>query len=283
MNYTKNTLLIRCLSNLHAGSGKNDYGAIDNLVQRDATSGFPCIHDSSLKGALRHYFEKGVAIPNINLVNSCFGKESKTDGESEEGNYIFQQAHLLSIPVRSNTKPYFLVTCPLIISETAERLGFFEAANSNVIEALQKFAADFDKLNSKAAYTNIYEPDTCLEEEDIVIDSKLSINLEPDHIKNMFGNGGDFVVIRDELFSTITDNMHLPVIARNRLDNGISKALWYEQLVPRESRYLSLVLIPEPDTYKDLFLKGMLSKRIQIGANATVGYGQCLFSNPFNS
>ena len=51
--YDKAAFLLTALTNLHPGAGSESYGVIDNLVQRDATSDFPTINSTSLKGALR--------------------------------------------------------------------------------------------------------------------------------------------------------------------------------------------------------------------------------------
>lgn len=65
----------------------------------------------------------------------------------------------------------------------------------------------------------------------------------------------------------------LPVIARNYLDNGISKNLWYEEVVPRESVFVACFQAPD-----DILAKGLDGKVVQLGGNATVGYGFCLFT-----
>ena len=44
-------------------------------------------------------------------------------------------------------------------------------------------------------------------------------------------NGKTLYILPEETFKKI----ELPVLARNKLDNGISKNLWYEQVVPHES------------------------------------------------
>ena len=66
----------------------------------------------------------------------------------------------------------------------------------------------------------------------------------------------------------------LPVIARNRLNNGLSENLWYEEFVPRKSWFYFFVSRPETS---DLFEQGLEKvKHIsQIGGNASVGYGLC--------
>jgi CRISPR-associated protein Cmr4 len=77
------------------------------------------------------------------------------------------------------------------------------------------------------------------------------------------------------LFKEAADN--LPVIARNHLENGISKNLWYEQVVPHEAEFIVAVIYPEGFDFENNFNRDVHNKIIQVGANATVGYGICLF------
>lgn len=65
----------------------------------------------------------------------------------------------------------------------------------------------------------------------------------------------------------------LPVVARNFLDNGVSKNLWYEEIVPRESIFVTC--IQAPDGVLAAQLDGAV---VQLGGNATVGYGFCQFT-----
>lgn len=67
----------------------------------------------------------------------------------------------------------------------------------------------------------------------------------------------------------------LPVIARNYLENGESKNLWYEEIVPYDSRFVSVII--ETDEFQEGFLKG-LAGFVQVGANASIGYGLCKFT-----
>lgn len=76
-------------------------------------------------------------------------------------------------------------------------------------------------------------------------------------------------------FRGLTDD--LPVTARNYLEDGTSKNLWYEEFVPREAVFGTLFQGSEE-------LLGVLKDQLdgqvfQIGANATVGYGYCLFTH----
>ncbi len=70
----------------------------------------------------------------------------------------------------------------------------------------------------------------------------------------------------------------LPVVARNQLENGESQNLWYEELVPHESIFGFVVQANEDKDYFTAFLGGANHKVVQIGANATVGYGFCLLT-----
>lgn len=69
----------------------------------------------------------------------------------------------------------------------------------------------------------------------------------------------------------------LPVLSRNHLENGVSQNLWYEEVVPREARFGFVLLAPENDGYLETFESIVHEKVIQVGANATIGYGLCHF------
>ena len=76
-----------------------------------------------------------------------------------------------------------------------------------------------------------------------------------------------------ENFTSLCSDINLPIIARNELVNGVSKNLWYEQVVPAETVFYAV--IQEPD---DTLANAINNKFIQIGANATIGYGYCKFN-----
>ncbi|MDE5759515.1 MAG: hypothetical protein K2I11_00795, partial [Bacteroides sp.] len=67
--------VITTMSNLHVGSGEYNMGVIDNLVQRDVLNNYPNINSSSLKGALREYFESGVPAEVLTSDRKSFVKE----------------------------------------------------------------------------------------------------------------------------------------------------------------------------------------------------------------
>ena len=65
---------------------------------------------------------------------------------------------------------------------------------------------------------------------------------------------------------------NLPIIARNVLENGESKNLWYEQVLPAETVLYTII----QEKGNDL-ANALDGKIVQIGANATIGYGYCKF------
>ncbi|MFN8243890.1 MAG: RAMP superfamily CRISPR-associated protein [Ferruginibacter sp.] len=70
----------------------------------------------------------------------------------------------------------------------------------------------------------------------------------------------------------------LPVIARNQLDNGISQNLWYERIVPHKAVFLTGIIYETSDTEMFTAFNNLItSELVQVGANATVGYGLCRF------
>ena len=81
----------------------------------------------------------------------------------------------------------------------------------------------------------------------------------------------------DAKFIELCSDDNLPIIARNVLDNGESKNLWYEQVVPAETIFYTII-----HDNGDRTLAEQISNPkafVQIGANATIGYGYCKFTN----
>lgn len=220
---------IRALTNLHPGSGDADYGIVDKLVQRDPVTNFPTIHMSSIKGALREYFETMVG-PNgtkddLEMIIRIFGSSPQSSAnETRQGKVRFISAELLALPrpSTSDSGPPFEV-CYLL-----ENLGAW----------IKKVSLFDDKTK-------------------ILVDDKGWQEL----------SNSEFKALSEEL----------PVVARNYLDDGRSKNLWYEEYIPRETQFGCIVQGPEEEL--DYFHKKLNEKVIQLGGNATVGYGYCLFTS----
>ena len=90
---------------------------------------------------------------------------------------------------------------------------------------------------------------------------------KPDNV-----NGKEVNTVSDGIMSDLCSDDNLPIIARNCLENGESKNLWYEQVLPAET-VLYTIIQEDGNSLKNA-LDGQI---VQIGANATIGYGYCKF------
>lgn len=92
-------------------------------------------------------------------------------------------------------------------------------------------------------------------------------------LQQKFGLCRKVEIISSESFKELCNDENLPIIARNVLDNGVSMNLWYEQVLPAETVLFSITCDSD-----DTLEKAINGKIIQIGANATIGYGYCKFT-----
>lgn len=243
--------LVRGISNLHPGAGDSFYGAVDKTVQRDPATNRPAIFASSIKGALREYFEEECGYGQKSpFVYHVFGtpvkpvasddpQAAKAEDNMRPGKYRFFSADLLSLPA-PDTDPdsdtaYHRVSDPEALSEFVEKISMLQAGiwadNLDLITAIEKALGEGAELKT-----------------------------EPEH-------AAKFREIAEEL----------PVIARNQLENGKSENLWYEEILPRESLFGFVVQADEHPGHLEAF-KALDGQVVQIGANATVGYGYCRFT-----
>jgi CRISPR-associated protein Cmr4 len=268
--YKNRAYIIKTKTNLHVGSGDSNFGIVDNEVQRDTITNLPVINASSLKGALRDHFddvikEDGTSKHFVKL----FGDENT------QGLIKFIDTRLLFLPLRSNKKPFYHVTSVQTLKAQKEMLQSFG------------IELDFEELSG---------------DENIVIDKQEAViedvtckakNMEIQKLKDTFGIK-NLALFSEEDFNEAISN--LPVIARNKLNNGKSENLWYEEVVPRESVFVAVLNYYDNfnesgadkrgKTDKTVFERQykkfeekLLKDNIQIGANASIGYGICNFKS----
>ncbi|KAA6331327.1 hypothetical protein EZS27_020048 [termite gut metagenome] len=264
--------IITCKTNMHAGAGSASQGVIDNLIQRDHTENFPCIYASSLKGAFREYFEGYIEKQKESKeekgefqqkVNTIFG------GTAQKGSYIFHDALLISIPVRSNKENFFHATCPILIKRFIEMLNLFNFKNKQLKEFYDTLHIEKEDNPWIFGYS---DTDNLQIEFFSNFEKKENFSIE-----DLFGK--KFIVVSDNDFKLLIEDYNLPIIARNQLENGESKNLFYEQIIPRESKFFCIVnrLNIESD-FEDNLMEHVKNMPIQIGANASIGYGYCHIS-----
>lgn len=233
---------ITAKTNLHVGNENGgEFSIIDKTIQRDPLTDLPCINSSSLKGAIKQYcVYKNKELPKDQLipVKDLFGSDVDAKGkplpDSQKGNAIFFDAKLLYLPQQHKDDLYHYVTTDDVVKSMNARVRLFDADFNYAIE---------NTINGKRVQIIVDEMD----------------------------KEGKLVSAAGEL-NTICNNENLPIIARNYLENGESKNLWYEQVLPAETVLYTIILEKGKD------LKEALDGRIvQIGAGATIGYGYCQF------
>jgi CRISPR-associated protein Cmr4 len=269
--------LITTLTNLHAGRGDSNYGIVDNEVQRDPILNLPVIFASSLKGALRERFERNAEELKdskfAEQIINIFGNEVKNAAVVKPGKYIFHEARLLSLPVRADIQPFYNATTTNIITELHASFSTFVSGRNDWSKALEEAA----KLSFSTASASSSDQ----------IDEFSANSMEPatmDKIKALCSKkllDYPFVVFPNANFKQICER--LPVIARNQLENGVSKNLFYEEVVPRQSRFVFFVERPNDDDYLNHHLSTAFNNRVQIGANASIGYGVCKIERLFTT
>ena len=276
---TTHAFRIRLLTNMHVGSGETNFGIIDNLIQRDAVSNLPCIHSSGLKGGIKQFMHKqgSAELPYIFgsdvAANQAAKGQAASRTDNQAGAFTFLDAHLLAFPIRSDKQPYFLATCSSVL------VHFLKVANSlkaNFVgkAVLQKIADQSKELSKTQALTfGNAQNDVYLEDEKVNFTPLSNLgNEEKEEVKKIF-DGQDIIIVSDDLFNEVCDDFHLPVIARNQLDNGMSRNLWYEQVLPRESLMSFFLVVPENDVPFFSLNQEFNGNHVQLGGNATIGYG----------
>lgn len=259
-----NVYLVETITNLHVGGNGDAFTIVDKSVQRDALTGFPTVFATSLKGALRTEAIR----TNFDNRQVCeiFGSEVESENSSK-GKYRFNDLHMLFFPVRSDHRPYYLATCPAMLRDAIRVCSF--AGNTNIIELLEKLCA----LETGRLYSNLIQNEM-IEAEDSIVES-VSFPEEACNFFQCLTNETQLLMLSDkDMQETLRV---LPIVSRNRLVNGISKALWYEEFVPRKSFFINLISADGSicDNFDTFICK---NDCIQIGANATVGYGLCKFT-----
>ena len=251
----KELYIIKNITNMHVGSGDINFDIVDNRVQKEGK--LPIIHSSSLKGALREYFESN----NSKIVKPIFG-----DSEDRPGGYIFFEARLLTRPVRSNKRPFFNATTPDVIKEFIDMLNILEIY-PKLKEKLESFYNQIKEIDKIVLINSAFE-------EAILEDEKAeNKNIEIDESLKKLGLV-NLAIYPFEKFQ----ELDLPVIARNKIDEkGKSENLWYEEIVPRFSTFYTFIIKPDTAEFEEINKDFNKLNIVQIGANKSIGYGFCEF------
>ena len=250
---------------IHVGAGESS-GFVDIPFMRESTTSYPVIPGSGIKGAFKEKFEKSIDKSKIEIL---FGKEDNA------GCLVFSDARLLLLPVRSLTDNYKWLTCPYII----ERLNRDRSRlNNNAVEDLPINVGNVGKHTAICKGSkNLY-----LEERQFEIkndDISGVVNLFKQFINPVSQKRleNQLAILSDDDFKWFAQ-YGLQVNARNVLDdNKTSKNLWYEETVPVDTIFYTLIFNRFNDG-KECSMEEFSNvintvPYIQVGGNETIGQG----------
>jgi len=261
-------------TSLHPGAGQTAE-VIDLPVAREVSTSYPVIVGSSMKGALRDRAEQEWKMENKEegeqKVKEIFGRQDTA------GAVAVTDARLLLLPVRSLNGHFKWVTCHYLLERYQRDME------------LAGFTVELPELPEVADESAIAEGQRSLFLEELSFDIVTAdmggfaraINPLIRHQKVRERLPGSLVVVNDNIFAYFA-KYGLQVSARNELykDTKTSKNLWYEETVPPESLFYSLIMArPGKEAALDELVR-IFAKRpyLQVGGNETVGQGWCAVS-----
>jgi len=252
--------LIETLTNTNVGSGDANFGMVDSLIQKDPVTFLPVFHSSSIKGGLKEHMEQCI---DPELSKDIFG-----DKEDKPGKVKFYEARLLTLPLRSTKNVYYCCTAKLVILDYLDAIETF--CGNKEVEELKNFIQGLN-FGDKEFLIFVNEPD--LEIEDYSKHQTVPINDTKKELIKKYIGVGNLAIFSDEILCEICEQS-LPVIARNQIgDDGTSKNLFYEEVLPRRSILWFMLGTDENEEINPKFEKILTSDLIQFGANASIGYG----------
>lgn len=267
-----NFYTITCITNLHMGSGDINFNIIDNEVERDPLYGHPIMFSSGVKGALREHFET-LGDPNVTTIfgSDIDASRKNNSGKSTPGNLKFLNAELLFLPVRAARGKYtfYYVTTKLLLARFCELFAMLCGREpvGGLANAVKTLGDDTIYCGDTSAVIEDYKCSGGKKLPESIIQFAKGI-LEANDAEKL-------VILPDTAFRN--NQIPLPVLARNQLEKGESKNLWYEEIVPHKTVFYLPVLSngtsDGDDALKNFDMKITENNLIQFGADATIGYG----------
>ena len=250
MTFNGGILVFRAISPIHAGVGSETMHIIDLPIQREKHTGWPTIYGSSIKGALRSYCKNILGLSN-NDIKHTFGSEPK-DSDKETGSISFSDARLLLFPVKSYSKVFVWITCPLALKRLIEDITLISSEKWQSLLNIEKLEKEKETLDEGKAIVSVRFPeDTVFLEDTKVSVEKVKINLENfldlEKFSEFVGVRHEMllerlVVVHDEIFTSFVRNA-TQIIPRVKLNENktVDTGPWYEEYLPPETVMYSLV------------------------------------------
>jgi len=290
----------KAIENIHAGKASASTDSIDKPIQRDS-SGIPCVENTSFKGAIKQHFNHKSSTKVF--VDAAFGAEGENGTPISVGQYSIKQLNLLSIPIIIHPVPEkmnstVLVTSWEILDTLFEDICLYNPEDTKTKQFRNEYP-EFRKSYVSGTAPVVFSPEsseitiptlTCIGKNYTLIQEGNTKTL-PIWLENVIFNEYDqnkvLIIVNSNTFRKLTNDFELPLKHRNIIEWGESKNLWIEQFLPRGTRFISKVKMPEKlyrkkdnseiSKHKESFSSEVDKVCIQIGANKSVGYGECYF------
>lgn len=290
------------LTPLHAGAGEGA-GSVDRAIQREKHTGYPVVYSSGMKGGYRSAYEAHRPTPDH--CDLIFGREPAGGNDQQgSGHVIFTDAKILLFPVRSSEGVFKWVVSPFVLKRlerdikmfgeqflrtkwgidspirfdcdvqnerTAITLDTIAIQGQKII--LEDFAVTLSRTESATWFTLLQQ----IAAPQIAAPQIAAPQIAVEELKRRV------LLVSDRVFGLLVTSA-TQIIARNKLgeddnapetDNKKSSNLWFEETVPADSLFYSLMTHAfNDDTYLRSFAKWQKTQKIlQFGGNETVGYG----------
>lgn len=265
---------VKCITNLHIGTSGSAYGVIKNEVEKDVVLNTPLLPASGIKGALRDFWRQN----NKDYQKEIFGSDPTEQNEGSKGKCKFLNGQMILRPMRvsSGDYSYCLVTTPDLIRTMLDTFRDFGVKTYRGISI-----SDF---NSESACDNIFDREgihgsvyyskgNIQEIEGYGVDSCIESNNAIFKMLSDIAEGVPVAIMKNEVFQMID----LPIVARNHLIDGKSNNLWYEELVPHQSRFYFITLWEgnDEENIYNYIIDEIPKIPISFGGNNSIGNGYC--------
>lgn len=274
-------LFIYAVSPLHMGAGAT-IGVIDNPIQREVHTGWPCMAGSGIKGAIRHALKGQPAWQNGSMT-AIFGPEPGTMANLHAGAISFTDAQIVCFPVRSLKRSFVYATCPTALARlerlVAQNWKIPDPPEQNAWIATEGLAPDGRLILEALAY------DAREQKEVSAIGQWLATNaIDGGFFAEKLES--DLVVLSDTDFSYFVKNSTL-VEPHVRIDDDSGTAegggLFYTENLPPESLLVTLAMASQVRDGKTTMSADQVIRKVsealnnkrlwQFGGDATTGRG----------
>lgn len=268
MSQLAKKLLLKTITPLHAGSGKDSF-VVDMPIQREESTGIPKIQASTLKGVLRYKID----IDTENL----FGTEDKG------GRLGFTDARLLFFPIKSLKNIYAYITCPYIINRMIEeRVMYGDSKEDDIYNEIKdkyipsgKCIVHNDCIVASENDEGVYIGDYFIKKAKDTLKTNISEGSELKKIKERL------VVLSDEDFMYLLST-NTEIITRNKIDpdtgTAENKGLFTEEYLPSNTYLYSWIFLQGSDEeskvkFSKFYEELSNIKYFQLGGNTSLGKG----------